>query len=161
MADVSLTAKLETPRDLIAGLERLNPAVNKTIAARALTESMLTVLRYAATKAIYPGGGRRAPVKSNILTSRTGTLRRSLSSSFALDRSGLPRYLEGGTNLIYGAVHEYGRSGRSGLRGAAGPLRPGTNRGTRARPFLRPALAATQREFEGIFTKWWEREGQR
>ena len=143
MGDVFLTAKLETPRDVIAGLERLNPAVNKTIAARALTESMLTVLRYAASKAIYPGGGRNAPVRNGILTSRTGTLRRSLSSSFALDRSGLPRYIEGGTNLIYGAVHEYG------------------GRFHKARPFLRPALAATQREFEAIFNKWWEREGQR
>ena len=143
MGALTLTAKVETTGDVLAGLDRLNPGKNQRIAASALTECMLLTLRNAATKGIYPGGGRDAPVRPDILTSRTGTLRRSLSSSFALDRSGLPRYIEGGTSLVYGAVHEYG-----------GRYHP-------SRPFLAPGLRLSEGEFEGIFVKWWEREGQK
>ena len=147
MGDDFLTAKIEGSREVLAGLARLNPGQNRKIAGRALTESMLLALRNSATRAIFPGG--KGPPKADMLTSRTGTLRRSLASSFALDRSGLPRYIEGGTNLVYGAVHEYGGTTPLGNTGQMMPRRP----------FLEPGLRMSEDQFPAIFAKWWAREG--
>lgn len=61
------------------------------------------------------------------LQSRTGRLMRSIR----IDRGGLPRYVEVGSNLIYAAPHEFGW--------------PGHN--LPARPFMRPA---GERELKGI-----------
>ncbi len=129
-----LTAKLVGTRELLRGLERLNPDENERITSPALIESMLLSLRIAARDKIHAGGG--GPPKPNILTSRTGTLRRSLGASFAIDRTGLPRSIEGGTFLIYGAVHEATR-----------------------RAFLAPGLSDATRQFEDIFTKHQRRAG--
>ena len=42
------------------------------------------------------------------LTSRSGELRRSLSVNRGSDRSGLPRYIDVGSDLVYARVHELG-----------------------------------------------------
>lgn len=114
-------------------LKDLKPGRKVTDAG--LNESMLTMLRNAAGSQIKRGG-KGKPVKGR-LTSRTGTLRRSLARSQGIDDSGLSRgYIEGGTALIYGAVHEHSTS--------------------HPRPFLKPALAATIDQFEAIFVKHWK-----
>ena len=142
MAD-GLRVKLVGSKELQRRLKKMNPAQNARITTPALRESMLLVMRDAARNRIFPGGGG-AP-KSNILTSRSGNLRRSLGIDFEQDvsvgvRAGSTRtsqFIEGGTHLIYGAVHEATR-----------------------RAFLKPALAATQSKFDDIFRKWWAREGE-
>ena len=99
-------------------------------------ESMLLMLRIAAREKIHHGGG--GPPKPNILTSRTGTLRRSLGLSTSLDRSGLRQgFIEGGTALIYGAVHEFRNAGQ--------------------RAFLAPAVVDAESRIEDIFIKHWDR----
>ena len=173
MADEFLRARVEGTEELKRQLERLNPGLNREISARSLSESMLLVLRNAATRGIYRGG--KGDPKTDILTSRTGTLRRSLSSSFALDRAGLPRFIEGGTNLIYGAVHEQGGTFNIGsstvrahtrkVRGIGTPLdiKSHTRRAHTAtypqRSFLAPGLRMSESQFPVIFSKWWKRLG--
>ena len=73
-------------------------------------------------------GGKGPPVKG-ILTSRTGTLRRSIR----VNRSPLPWAVEVGTDLVYGAVHELS---------------------TRfPRPYLAPALDDMADKFDDIFAR--------
>jgi len=70
------------------------------------------------TKQIIRGGGRNAPVHPTQLTSRTGSLRRSIRINKTA------RFIRAiGTDLIYGGAHEDPQSGQ------------------RPRPFLKPALA--------------------
>ena len=135
-----LSAKLVGAKQLEKRIADLNPEQNKRIVAPALRESMLLALRIAARDKILAGG--QGPPRPNILTSRTGALRRSLGASTGLDVSGLPRFIEGGTALIYGRVHEFG----------SGTHPP--------RPFLEPALADASKEFESIFVKHWKRAAE-
>lgn len=66
------------------------------------------------------------------LTSRSGELRRSLGVTRGSDRSGLPRYIDVGSDLVYARVHELGL-GRFPKRA-----------------FLAPAVAAVSPKFEGL-----------
>jgi len=134
MAD-NLTAKLVGTRELQRELDRLNPEQNRRITTPALLESMQLTLRDAARDKIFPGGD--GPPRPDMLTSRTGTLRRSLTGNFAIDINERLLYVEGGTHLVYGAVHEKTR-----------------------RAFLKPALRDTQGEFERIFRKWWAKSSE-
>ena len=83
--------------------------------------------------------GGQGPPHPSKLTSRTGTLRRSLGPAFGLDKSGLPRFIEGGSSLVYAPVHELGL-GRFPRR-----------------PFLAPAVDAVTPQLEQIMVKHWER----
>ena len=111
----------------------MNPATNEKIMGPALLEMMQFTLSDAARNKILRGGG--GPPKPNILTSRTGTLRRSLGAAFNILTNMLPRSIEGGTHLIYGAVHE-----------------------ATQRAFLAPALADSLGKFEDIVIKHWQRQ---
>lgn len=130
-----LSAKLVGGEELKRRLRKMNPELNRRITTPALLESMLLVLRTAARVKILPGGS--GPPRPDILTSRTGTLRRSLSGNFAVDLNERLLFVEGGTNLIYGAVHEATR-----------------------RAFLKPALKDDEPKFEAIFVKHWARAGE-
>jgi phage gpG-like protein len=170
---LELTAKVSGTKELRRQLERMNPGVNKRIVNAALKESMLKTLSNSASKAIKRGGSDKP--KASILTSRTGTLRRSLGSSFALDRSRLPFYIEGGTNLVYGAVHESGGTFNVKASRVSAHTRKVKGIGTPVavkshtrnahqvtfpkRAFLAPGLKMTEREFPAIFEFWWNREG--
>jgi phage gpG-like protein len=66
------------------------------------------------------------------LTSRSGELRRSLSVNRGRDRSGLPRYVDVGSDLVYARVHELGLGSYP------------------KRAFLAPAVAAVSPRFEGL-----------
>ena len=121
-------------------LQKMNPGVNTVIVSKALKESMLRILRNAAGDQIIRGGkGRPHPSR---LTSRTGRLRRSLGPSVGLDESGLPFRIEGGSHLVYAAVHE-----------AGGTHHP-------RRPFLEPALAEEEQHIPGSFRKHWAQSGE-
>lgn len=134
MAD-GLRVSLIGTKELQRRLKKMNPAQNERITTPALLESMQATLRNAAREQILPGGG--GPPRADILTSRTGTLRRSLTSNFSIDLNRRLRFVLGGTHLIYGAVHESSR-----------------------RAFLKPALKATSPKFDDIFRKHWARAGE-
>ncbi len=134
MADL-IRAQLVGSKELQRRLRKMNPRQNKRITTPALLESMQLTLRISAREKILPGGG--GPPRPDILTSRTGTLRRSLGTNFAVQVNEALQFVEGGTHLIYGAVHENSR-----------------------RAFLKPALAQASPRFEAIFVKHWRRAGE-
>lgn len=138
-----LAVKVTGTRELNARLAQMNPGVNARITRKALRQMLLLSLRTSATKHIYPGG--KAAPKQGILTSRTGTLRRSLGASENIDETGLRNLkrpsIGGGTHLVYGKIHELGL-GRYPKR-----------------PFLAPGLTESSRKFQGIFVDHWRREG--
>lgn len=134
MADFIKAELVGTP-ELRRRLEKMNPAQNRRITTPALIESMQTTLRDAALNQIIRGGDE--PPRADKLTSRTGTLRRSLVADFAIDVNERLRFVDGGTHLRYGAVHE-----------------------NSPRAFLKPALRDTSPRHEGIFVKHWRRAGE-
>ena len=118
-------------------LERMDPGRNKAILRNSLIESALLVQRDAAKNQILTGGGGKRSGMTRPhprhLTSRTGTLRRSIK----VDRGPLPFAIDVGTDLVYGAYHEL--------------------RAKRRRPFLQPALDRVAPKFGDIFIKNWKR----
>lgn len=163
MAEGKLTAKITGTDELLRRLALLDPEQNRRIVAPALRESALAVVRDAAANRIVRGG-QSAP-RPNILTSRDGALRQSLQSSNALDTTGLRRnFIEAGTDVPYGGVHEFGltvtirahtrtRNGKKHRVKAHSAKFP-------PRPFLAPALTATAAEREAIFLKHWGQAGE-
>ncbi len=135
---MAVVVKLEGSRELQRRLRKLTPSQNSQIMGPALLEMMLLTLRISARDKIYPGGN--APPRPDQITSRTGTLRRSLSASFAVDRSQLPKSIEGGSNVVYAAVHEFGNSR------------------TPKRAFLQPALDDASKQFDDIVVKHWNKQ---
>ena len=105
-----------------------------------LVKAAYLVLADAAANQIIRGGRFRGkggklgntPPHPSRLTSRTGELRRSLSVNRGLDRGGLPRYVDVGSDLVYAPVHELGLSRYP------------------VRAFLAPAVAAVSPKFEGM-----------
>jgi hypothetical protein len=136
MAD-GLTVKLIGGPELQRRLKKMNPAQNARITTPALLESMQLTLRDARMNRIIRSAPKGAPAKPDKLTSRLGGLRGSLTGNQSIDLNARLRWIEGGTHLIYGAVHEATR-----------------------RAFLAPALAATRGKYDDIFRRIWAREGE-
>lgn len=136
MADL-IRAKLVGSKELKRRLKKMNPKLNKRITTPALLEAMQLTLRIAAREKILPGGGRKVPPRPDILTSRTGTLRGSLTTNFAVAVNAALQFVEGGSHLIYAAVHEATR-----------------------RAFLKPAKKQAEPRYEAIFVKHWARAGE-
>ena len=120
-------------------------SISATKLAKPVSRFLLKVAYAVATDAaqnqILRGGRFRAgkglrdtPPHPSKLTSRTGELRRSLAVNRGVDRAGLPRYIDVGSDLVYARVHE--------VEGA-GKMR-------RKRPFLAPAVEAVSPKFEGM-----------
>ena len=128
-------------KELQRKLEKLNPGVNKRILRDSLVEAATATQRDAAKNQILAGGGGKKSglVKAHpsYLTSRTGTLRRSIK----VDRKPLPFAIEAGTDLAYGARHEFGS-------------KDGT---TPARPFMGRALDRIAPRFGDIVVKHWKK----
>ena len=129
-------------KELKRRLEKMNPGVNKRILRNSLIESALLVQRDAAKNQILAGGGGKksgmTPAHPRHLTSRTGTLRRSIK----VDRGPLPFAIEVGTDLTYGAAHEFGSAKRNLPK----------------RPFMQPALDRIAPKFGDIVVKHWKKE---
>lgn len=136
MADL-IRATLVGSKELKRRLKKMNPKLNKRITTPALLEAMQLTLRIAAREMILPGAPRGTPARPDILTSRSGTLRRSLGTNFAVNVNESQQFVEGGSHLVYAAVHEKTR-----------------------RAFLKPALKQASPRFEAIFVKHWARQGE-
>ena len=131
---VALSISVQGLDELHERLDRIMPSKNSAWVARALVKAALRVQEISAKEKILRGG--KGPPVPGILTSRTGTLRRSIR----VNRSPLPWAVEVGTDLVYGAVHETG-----------GKFHP-------PRPFLGPGLEDASRDFDRIFAKEWAKE---
>lgn len=160
---------------LIASLDRLDPSKNRAITEPALVEMGLLTVRTAAQRTIKRGG-TGDPV-AGVLTSRTGTLRRSLTAEArSIDKSQLSRgIVEAGTDIVYGAIHEFGgtvsvksaqvrehtRTRAFGKRVKAFTVPKHTRKEHEAtfpkRPFLAPALDLSIPKFEAIQIKHWDK----
>ena len=141
MATQLRTSIVGTKR-LKRALDKMNPGVNKRIVRESLIESSFLIQRDAAKNQILAGGGGKKSGMTKphprFLTSRTGTLRRSIK----VDRGPLPFAIEVGTDLTYGAAHEFGS----------------TKRNLPVRAFMQPALERAAPKFGEIVVKHWKRE---
>jgi phage gpG-like protein len=160
---VSLSLRVQGLDELQERLNRLSPKKNSAWVARALKKAAFLTQKIAAKEKIKRGG-KGAPV-ARMLTSRTGTLRRSIR----VNRSPLPWAIEVGTDLTYGAVHETGGtfSVPSYMRTLAMSTRSGGSSVARVkahtrkyppRPFLGPGLEKAAKDFDRIFSSEWAKE---
>ena len=139
---VQLRVRIVGSKALTKALDKMNPGINKKILRDSLIEAALGIQKDAAGNQILRGGGGKRnarPAVAGRLTSRTGTLRRSIK----VDRGPLPFAIEAGTDLVYGAVHEFGLGGRQ------------------RRPFMKPALDKVAPKFGDIVVKHWKRAVRR
>lgn len=135
---LGVSVKIEGTEQFRQVLERALPDANPRIFSGAFVEMMLKILKNAAGKQIVQGRGEAPPLPRR-LSGRTNMLVRSLGPAFGLDRSGLPFSISGGTDLVYGRIHELGL-GRFPKR-----------------PFLEPAVEEEIQNLEDILTRHWER----
>lgn len=143
MARLRATLDPREVRKLELALEGIDPSRNPRAFNRGMTKAGLRIARNAARKQIIRGGrfgGTDAPPHPTRLTSRSGRLRASLEGFGAIDDSGLPKFLDVGTTVEYGPVHELG------LQVAT---RSGSSFRMPRRAFLEPAVDA---EFEAVQT---------
>ena len=139
MMATQLRVSLVGAKELRRRLKEMNPAINTRIVRESLIEAAGKVQTDAANIQITGGGrgkGKGLPALPHKLTSRTGALRRSI----AVDRKPLPFAIEVGTDLDYGAVHEFHNK--------------------RPRPFMAPALDKIAPELDDIVIKHWKREAK-
>jgi phage gpG-like protein len=178
---VALSISVTGVKELQAQLDRINPKKNSAMVWRALEECGELVQIDAAYRKIIAGGRFRGPPgprggKGKLvdraphpkkLTSRTGTLRRSI----AVNRVRSALAVEVGTGLVYGAVHEEGGSFgvrshtvRSHQRSSAfgkktrrftvpSHFRSGHYADYPARPYLAPALDDMASKFSDVFSR--------
>jgi phage gpG-like protein len=172
---VSLSIRVEGIPELKAQLDRVNPKKNTAWMRDSLGDCGLLTQKIAAEEKIIRGGSFRgksgprggkgklqnAGVHPKKLTSRTGTLRRSIR----VNRSPLPWAVEVGTDLTYGAVHEEGWSGTQRIPShtrtvvfgrKVAPFRVNAfSRNVRypARPYLGPGLEKAAKSFSDIFIR--------
>jgi hypothetical protein len=128
---VALSISVEGIAEVDALLGRINPKKNPAVVRRALLKAGALTQSIAAKEKIKRGG--KGPPEKDRLTSRTGTLRRSIG----INRGPLPWAVEVGTPLIYGVVHEVTGAGKA----------------KRVRPFLKPALDKAAKSFDDIFAR--------
>ncbi len=100
---VGVRVEIDGAQRLAAEFARLNPTANPAPVGRAMRRIGLETQRIATGKIRRGGGLKPAP---SVLTSRTGTGRRSISTDF----SSLPFTVRVGSDLAYMAVHEFGGS---------------------------------------------------
>jgi len=108
-----------------AYFKRLGKQIPASAVPDGLVELGLWIQSNAAREQIIRGGPKGAPPDARQLTSRTGTLRRSIR----VDRQGLPKVVSVGSDLEYARPHELG-SPKQNLP---------------ARPYLTPAAAEAER----------------
>ena len=190
---VAMRVKVVGVQALVRRLNKISPRKNPRWISKALVNSALLAQKISAEEEIKrggrvavrgPRGGRRvtdaAPIAGK-LTSRSGLLRASIGTNrnerlAAQDRSRIPRLIEFGTDVKYGAVHEIGgpvrvpssrvsahtRTMAFGRRTQPFEVKAHTRWAHVAfyepRPFLEPALDKAVLRMDEIFVKEWERE---
>lgn len=151
-------------------LRRLSPAQNQAIFRKSLTDCARLVASNARTKQIMGGGQKAKGVQikphPTRLTSRTGTLRRSISTNWYRK----PEAIDIGSDLKYGAVHEHGYSGPVTIKEHTRKIRQAFGRRITPRevtvhahsrikvtyprrPFLEPAVDDEGNRFPAIFVE--------
>ncbi len=155
-------------------MRNISPKLHPQIQRRAFSKAARLIQKDAAKVQIKAGGGgknnARAPLKDR-LTSRTGTLRRSIR----VNKAPLPHAIHIGTDLGYGAVHESGgtvtigsatvkahtRSVAFGRKVKPFNVPSHTRKAHKAnfpqRPFLAPALRAIGPQIPHLFIVEWKR----
>lgn len=133
---VAVEVKITGDENLRRLLRRMSPQSNPAWVRRGMLKVGFQMQTLAASKYILRGGGPRAPVHPTMLTSRTGTLRRSI----AVNRRRLPFTVSVGTHLRYGRTHELG----------LGPYP--------RRAFLDPALQEVAKTAANVLAEEWEKE---
>jgi HK97 gp10 family phage protein len=128
----SLSIKIEGGANLRKALAKLDPATNGAIFRGAVREAAPLIAANARNVQLRRGGG---PVHPTQLTSRTFHLRDEIGP----DYGGLPAFAEVGTDVFYGAIHEFGQ----------GRMPP--------RPFMGPALEAIAPKIPAIVVKHWKK----
>lgn len=127
-----ISVKIEGTAELRRRLAKMNPQQNAEIFIKSAREAATRIAANARNVQIRRGGGAVHPTQ---LTSRTFRLRDSIAPDFR----GLPRFAEVGTNVFYGAIHEFH------------PTRP--------RPFMGPALDDVRPEIPEIVARNWRKVG--
>ena len=102
----ALRVSIVGTKRLERALKRMDPKENARILRSSLREMAKDLLKNAAMKQIAHGRGKAAPLPTR-LTNRHGG--RGLVGSIRINEAPLPRAIEVGTDLAYGAVHEEGR----------------------------------------------------
>ena len=111
-------------------LRKVDPTRNPSIPRGGLDKAAFEVQRLAKTEFIAIGRGTAAPLPHKLSNRHGG---QGLVGSIAVNRSPLPKAIEIGTHLVYGAVHEKGLAGYP------------------KRPFLAPALKKASKKFGKFF----------
>ena len=171
---VALSITVQGLDELHERLNRISPSKNSAWVARSLKKCAELTQDITANEMIIRGGRFRGPkgkrggkgkmrsagVDPKRITSRTGTLRRSIR----VNTSTLPFAAEVGSDLVYAAVHEFGgtysipsysraiaTSTRSG--GSSMALVKAHSATYPARPYLAPGLDKAAKSFSDIFAK--------
>jgi hypothetical protein len=145
---VSLSITVRGIDELQARLDKINPKRNSAPIRRAMINCAELTQKIAAKEMIIQGSRFRGPkgkrggkgklrsagVHPTKLTSRTGTLRRSIR----VNQSPLPFAIEVGSDLVYARVHELSDK--------------------YPRPFLAPGLDKAAKSFERFFIREIEKE---
>lgn len=126
-------------KDLQRALKRMNPEQNSRIFRGSFKEMARLLLDDVVNRQIAHGRGDKPPLPTR-LTNRSGG--RGLVGNIAMNEAPLPKAIEVGTDLVYGAVHEEGR--------APYPKRA----------FLQPALDKLSPKFPVILKKHWKKEAK-
>lgn len=130
----AITVNIEGTKELQRRLAKLNPQQNVEIFIRSAREVATLIAANARNVQIRRGRGAVHPSQ---LTHRDYGLRDSIAPDFR----GFPRFAEVGTELFYGAIHEFGLGHFP------------------ARPFMQPALDDVHPEIPSIFVRNWKKVG--
>ncbi len=174
---LSVKATFKPPRELQAVLSKMRaPGLNRVLAKGLIASAELVsneiterqILRGGRRKVKGPRGGTKmvsAPANARQVTSRSGTLRLSLGTSYGINKSGIPKFIEVGSDLEYAAAHEYGATirvtdaMRAALHYVGIHLRKSTTiLNIPPRPFMRPGFEKVEPRFPSLFVKFWRQE---
>ena len=131
---IKLTATVVGEGSVRRYLRKIDPSINKGIPSDTV-KRVAEQMRDVSKKRFFAMGRGNAPPLPDILTNRSGRLRNSI----AVDKSALPKAASVGTDVPYGAVHEFGF------------------RTTPKRPFLAPAARIVVRDLEKVALIRWRR----
>ena len=130
----SITVKVTGTKELRRRLAKMDPGQNEEIFMRSARQTATLIAANARNVQIRRGGGAVHPTK---LTHRSFGLRDRIGPDFR----GFPRFAEVGTELFYGAIHEFGLGHFP------------------KRPFMAPALEAIRPKIPPIIERNWRKVG--
>jgi len=172
-----LTINVSGVKEIEAALRRANPGTNPRITPGILKAFAVPIQRNAVDKQIAAGGGGKGKQLKPLprkLTGRTGRLQGDIH----IDKRPLPRGIEIGPDVKYGAVHEFGKRVVFGLAKVASHtrkvafgkkvapftvpsyIRSGYSAKYPKRAFMAPALKAVSPRFPEIAVREWKKEAR-